>query len=438
MVKYLFLPVFITASLYLFSNESSLIDIDIDSALEKAMTQNYDLKKETLNLLDKKMTFYDSWTVFSPSANMSFSISKKLDSSATSSSSATNNPSFGISISQPLEAKMIFGILQNYYDYKDGKISYEKYKKSLANDIKKNYYSIVLLREQLNLKKQSLANARERYDQSLIQFREGEISELDRMNRELSYKTLIPDYSKAENIFNYSLDQFKILIGIDIDKKINLTTGIPNINFRKIANNYFDGSPDNNLDYELIANRIKRDMNARNAFISQLMPTLSISYVFSDSFQKDPYASGWDNPADWKVSNTISFSVALKLDNILPMSSTQLNIIKSQNTIERDDLDLKKQIVKNKAELKSIRSKIEQILATYENLKFNVELSKQVYKYTVNEFKNGSKNLNDVKDAETAMNDSNIKLLGGQYDMVSLICDLEMLLNVEIKKGDEQ
>ena len=409
-------------------------DVDLDSAIDRALKQNYDLKKESLNLFDKKITVYDSWNIFSPSVSAGFSLSKKYDlPSSNTTSSSTNNPSFSIGISQPIEIKMIFNVIQNYYDYKDGKISFEKYKKNLTGEIKKNYFSLVLMHEQLKLKKVTLDNAKERYEQSIIQFKSGEISELEKMNRELSYKMLSPEYTKAENDYNYSLDQFKILLGIEVEKEIKLTTEIPDMpDVSGIRKKIEDINLENNQELLLANNKVAKDAASRNVYIAQMMPTFSFSYNFTNSFQKDPFTTSWFEK-DWKQSNTIGFNVSWKLDYLLPLSSLQLNIIKMQDSIKRDELDIKKIKERNKSRLDSILARMDQLAESYENLEFNINLSRQVYKYTLNEFKSGSKNMNDLKDAESNMTDAYLKLLAGRYEFISLICDLELLLNVNIE-----
>ena len=197
-----------------------VLKLSLKDSIDLAIKNNLSLKKERFNFKDKEV---DVWTLFNkfyPDLGASSSLNFKPDSAGIN---------FSLSSGYTFNAKTIFEIAETNINYKLGKIGYEQAQKSIVKNIKKLYFRIVLQKKELFIKEKILENAKNRLNKAIIQFKDGEVSDLDKMNEELTYKTLQPEVAKLKNDIKNNLNQFCLLIGLEPNKEVILIDEIPKI-----------------------------------------------------------------------------------------------------------------------------------------------------------------------------------------------------------------
>ncbi len=427
-MKLFFSSIFIILSLnFIFSNDLSqdikVLNLSLNESIGKALKNNLLLNKERLIFEDKKIDYYTVFNKFYPDLNVSGSLGIKEESGSFN---------FSLASSSNFNARMIFEILDAKYSYLIGKTSYDQAKKLLEKNVKKLYFKLVLQKKEITAKEKLLENAKNRFNKSAIQFKQGEISELDKLNEELTYKTIIPEITKLENDLRNNCNQFSLLIGLDSGVRINLTDEIPKIDAAQIEDiNSSKNLLDDNYDLKTLKIKIEKEKNSNNILISSLTPTFRVAYSLSLATAKNIFKDNFEfNPEkDWSDSQNLSFSVSLPIHSAFPFSSNQTGIIKQNSVLKRASLDLANETKKKQIEFLNLILTLKQIGESFEILNFNFKLSEKILKLTENGFYEGSKNFLDVKDAEKNLLDANLKLERAYYEYYENYIELISLLN---------
>lgn len=417
------------------------IKLDIDTAVAKAFENNLSLKNSQIDMNNKILTLATTWNQFIPNTSMSASLGRKDTTStitttthngATESSretETTNSLSAGFNTSLSLNAKMIFDVYQSGLDYKSGKITVKQAKKELEHNVKKTYYNLVLLNEQLFLTEKQIEYAKSNYDTTLLKLEMGMVSEIDRLKSEYSYKSLLPEYSSTKNDYEIGLLNFAQMIGLTANVNIELISPIPEVS--KIDYDEIPKSTlENNLEIQLLKENLKSDKNSLNTYISSLTPSFGLSYSLSSSFSKDFTEDNWfDDTNDWNNSGNFNFSISIPIDSYFPFSSVQTNIIKSTNNILKSKNELQNQIKQTQISVITDTLKLKQLEESLEVLKLNIDIAEKAYNLVEQSYNAGSKGYLDLQDASNNLFDAKLKLLNTKYDYLTTYLDLKYLLN---------
>ena len=214
MTKKTFLTLIIFTVVIIFdlsTTEVKIHKLSLLDVINLSIKNNLDIKKEDMNLKDKMITLYSAINKFYPELSLSSSINSGYDYDK---NVIDNSIKAGFSMSLSLSAKTIFDIRESLLDFDMGKITYEKTRALLLKNLKLSYFNIVLLKDEIKIKEQALKNAENRYKKALIQFKDGEISQLDILNEEYSYKSIIPDLINMKNNCETVRNLCNIIIGI--------------------------------------------------------------------------------------------------------------------------------------------------------------------------------------------------------------------------------
>jgi outer membrane protein TolC len=415
------------------TGDANNLKLDIDTAVSMALSNNLSLKNNKIDLNNKLLKMATSWNTLVPTTNLSVSMGQ-TNSTATvltkRMTTTTNSLGAGFSLNFSLSPQVGFEIVQTVLDYQTGKITYDQAKNTLITDINKAYYNIVLMKQQLDLKQKQMDNTKRNYDLSVIKLERGMISEIDKLKSEYAYKSVIPDYNTLNNTYITAIMNFKIMIGVKNEKDIELVSDIPEISkldYDKISSM----SIENNSDLKILTQSLRTNENLRNTYISALFPSFGISYSASTNFNQDFTKDSWSDPNNWNNSGTFNFSVKMPLDPYFPFSSTQVNMIQTQNNIQKNINDIKNTTLQKKANVSTDILTLKQIEDTINSLKINVDIAQKTYDMTQKLFDAGSKNYLDLQDAQNNLYDSQIKLINARYNYMTNYLDLKTLLNID-------
>jgi len=437
MDKQVLIIIILLISIYGFSQstvqKSEKIELDIDSAVKRAVDHNLTLKNSSLDLDYNRIALYSSWNRFVP--NTSFSGSMGFNRNFRDTDNDTSSISAGFSTSLSLSAKMVFEVRETVLDYYNGMISRMTAERDLKNNVKKIYYSIKIIEEELVIQNSKLENAKTRYDTNLIKFRTGLISEIDRLKSEYDYKSILFDQKKMSDDILLTLMDFKYILSIDDKTEIILTSKLPDaesFDFEKVKKISFE----KNLDLQLLNLQIKSLENSKNIYISSLTPTFSVSYNLSSALNKDMLKDTWSfsNPDDWNNSGTFRLSLSIPVDPLFPFSAVQNNIIKQQYNIAKELNNLTEKKENIKKSIAQIIYNLKGIENDINTLNLNIKIAETGYELTEKLYNASSKSYLELKDAENALIEAKVKLLKSKYEYMFNILDLNDLLNTDIKE----
>lgn len=443
--------------------DDKLINLDIETAVNLALANNLGLENSKIDFAGNKWKIITAWNTFLPDVRMSASLAhsnKSKEDRTFSQPVITDTPPYmsSIDVTAPewminarfdltfnFNAAMIFQVNQSVIDYKNGKISMEQAKKQLILNVKKNYYSLVVLANSINVKKEDLIAAKDRYDQAIENFRNGLKPELDMLSAQVKYELTKPEVLDAENSYNTALVAFKQMLGLKSEVTINFVTPVKTDSKELVLDDLLSRVHDR-LEIRQARLGLQTARNQRNMLLCFLTPSISLMYSMDPTFQFDAfnkdindtgendYESWFENNAEhWKQqSGMFTFSVSLPITSWFPFSKEQVNLIGANYAIKKLKNTVEIATQGAELEIKSLYMKIDKSQKSMEKLALNIELTKKALKQTENAYKAGTIGLGDVQDAQFNLNKAKFMFLSEEFNYTTGLLDLEYAINSEL------
>ncbi|OHD14864.1 MAG: hypothetical protein A2086_12335 [Spirochaetes bacterium GWD1_27_9] len=400
--------------------------IDLQKCLSLTKKNNLDLKIEDIKLNNKKTSLYTSWNDFLPKINGSTGIDNSIKPDKLTTSLKLN-----LNMSLSLNVSNFLNVNQTILDYKSSKITYNYAVKKVEIELTKSFYNILLSEEYIKIKNYSLKNSKNWYELAKKRYNNGEISEIDLLKSQYQYQNLAVEYENELKNHKISLLLLKQILNIDEEKEISIKGQIPEIkDFKFDELSKVDLTK--NIDNQKLTFELESSKNQRNIKIANLTPSLSLGYSVGNSYTLTSNPNNnWDT-----LSSNFSVSISFSLDNLIPFSNTQMELLNTNSAITQNLIEIEKNKHKIKSDLLKIIFELKNTKDNFNNVVFNAEIAKKAYKLTENEYNNGEKSINDVIDGEEILNEANFKILSAKYDFIKNILDLELLLNTDLS-GDK-
>ena len=421
--------------------EESVVRLTIEQAVDYARENSKTLQSSAIDLEIKKRASSYSWNQFMPSVQVTGTMSRKNEVTPISIPGITMPPQpdpteadhwtavGGVSVSWNFSAAMIESIRLAKRDYEAGLISWDQTLRQTELQIEKLFYGLLLQEESLKIQQDSLENARLRMEQARINYLNGLIPELSYIQAQVSYQNMKPSVMKQEQLLKQQLDMFGFLIGLPTGIKIELEGAIEPPHIDLVAQDLVDISMENNPDILLLNKNLeilKLTYSMQN--LQTYIPSLSLSWGFQ------PVIS--DIQENWidKYTDGGSFSATLvwNLTNMLPFSANQQKAKDTKDNIRKMELSL--ETLKENTAL-NIRTQIDNLNQAWANIEAasgNITLAQKSYDMNVTSYQNGTRELLDVKDAESQLNQAKLGLINSKYEYLTGLLDLEYSLNIDL------
>jgi len=440
--------------------------LTIDKAVKLALENNLGLKSSKIDVEMKKRASDLSWNRFIPTVQTSGTMirwnNEKLGSALTGSGTESIIPGVGTSYSDVLSigynlprwglsAGLDFSLNLSYalfkeiegtrVDYEAGLISYETALKQLERDVRKNFYNILVFEENLSLMEQNLKAAGERYEQAKINYSNGLVPELSKLSAQVGYENLKPALSEMELGYTTMLDGFKMLLGIDLSKDINLEGTISvdpvKLNTQKLTETFLP----RRLDMQMMRNSLQSLKIQRSALkLRTMTPMLILGWNMDPAYSLDPWENNWfKNMKDnWnQQSGMLRITLAMSLDSLLPWSSAQAGIKDMGDGIRKMEIGMTQAKTAAEMEIKSLVMQLNKSMIQLETLDLNVNLAEKAYSMSMEAYNAGSKELLEVEDSERDLSNAKLEVLKEKYKYNTGILDLEYALNANLKEIKE-
>lgn len=421
--------------------EEPVVRLTIEQAVDYARENSKTLQSSAIDLEIKKRASSYSWNQFMPSVQVTGTMSRKNEVTQMSLPFPGMPPQpdpteadhwtavGGVSVSWNFSAAMIESIRLAKRDYEAGLISWDQTLRQTELQIEKLFYGLLLQEESLKIQQDSLENARLRMEQARINYLNGLIPELSYIQAQVSYQNMKPSVMKQEQLLKQQLDMFGFLIGLPTGIKIELEGAIEPPHIDLVAQDLVDISMENNPDILLLNKNLeilKLTYSMQN--LQTYIPSLSLSWGFQ------PVIS--DIQENWidKYTDGGSFSATLvwNLTNMLPFSANQQKAKDTKDNIRKMELSL--ETLKENTAL-NIRTQIDNLNQAWANIEAasgNITLAQKSYDMNVTSYQNGTRELLDVKDAESQLNQAKLGLINSKYEYLTGLLDLEYSLNIDL------
>lgn len=423
--------------------EEPVVRLTIEQAVDYSRENSKTLQSSAIDLEIKKRASSYSWNQFMPSVQVTGTMSRKNEVTPMSISipgypmppqpDPTEADHWtavgGVSVSWNFSAAMIESIRLAKRDYEAGLISWDQTLRQTELQIEKLFYGLLLQEESLKIQQDSLENARLRMEQARINYLNGLIPELSYIQAQVSYQNMKPSVMKQEQLLKQQLDMFGFLIGLPAGTKIELEGAIEPPRIELVAQDLVDISMENNPDILLLNKNLeilKLTYSMQN--LQTYIPSLSLSWGFQPVVS-DIQENWIDNYTD---GGSFSATLVWNLTNMLPFSANQQKAKDTKDNIRKMELSL--ETLKENTAL-NIRTQIDNLNQAWANIEAasgNITLAQKSYDMNVTSYQNGTRELLDVKDAESQLNQAKLGLINGKYEYLTGLLDLEYSLNIDL------
>lgn len=445
------------------SNKKERLVLTVDDAVNYALKNNQSLKSAAIDLEIKKRANSNSWNTFLPTVGVSGTAARTTDIDSTLQSAngslqmmnliGTLHPESRIPASSLYEdeEKLHWAVVGNVgvswafnlamvsqiqiakKQYESGLISYDTSCTKMEMNIRKLFYGLLIQQENLKINKDSLANAKARYEQAEINYRNGLTPELQVLNSQVTYENKKPDVLKAENQLSQSFDTFAFLLGLPYGTKIELKGDInPEdviVDASELVNDYISSSNEI-LSMKKTIEIAKLGLNAKK--LSVFTPSLAVNYSYNPLFYSfGEWKSGSDISDNGSLSLTIAFSDVLSW---LPWSSASQGIKDIKQQIAQAELGYEQLVNNAEVEIHKLVDNLEVAKVNIQSMEANVALAQKAYTSTLRAFNNGTQEWLSVRESDASLQQARLGLMNEKFNYISAVLDLEEKLNTKLLK----
>jgi len=294
----------------------------------------------------------------------------------------------------------------------------------INGDVKKSFYNVLLLKEVINLNKQSITNAQENLRVVEARYKAGVALEYDYIRAKVQVETLKPQLTQSENNLQIAKKLLKNTIGLKDEQDIDVSGSL-----------IYDstevwGSMDNLIKNISEKNVTVRQLKLTKKINEQLVDVdyanyLPKFYLFGQ-YQIQANENDGRSISNYRFFNSVVAGIGLTWD---------LNLFRNSYKEEQSIIEVKKteeQIVKVKELLKT---QTESVVLKLEDAKNRIQSQSEVvitaergYELANVSYKNGVLNQIDVVDAELALSQTKLAYIQAIYDYLIARTELEQLL----------
>jgi outer membrane protein TolC len=316
--------------------------------------------------------------------------------------------------------------------YEGGLISHEKAKAQLERDVRKTYYNMLLMQEQIELQRESLAAAERQVETARASYRAGLTPELTWLQAQVDRENKKPQIDQAEKGLKTSMAQFALNLGLSYDTQFELIpmedpAGFVPLDVQELIAVASAGKPEiMELKNQILQLESSRKAQALSLFTPNLSVQWQTSFGMWDNVNNfHPFKETWEgNPGS--LSITLSFS----LNNLLPFGSGQQGLKDLEDSLKTARIGLAQAIQGAEIEIYSTILNLAQVQTSLDAQKGTVDLAERTYRLTETAYRNGLRTLVEVQNAELALRTAKSNIVNQQFTYLQGLIDLEYAIGV--------
>ena len=300
-----------------------------------------------------------------------------------------------------------------------------------VSSVKQAYYAILFAKQAYNVYNSVYENAVENFRLTEMRYNAAKASELDYTRAKSNVAAAIPNLYNAENAVELALWQLKAVMGIDLDRNIDVAGTLEEYAgtmFSDIAEGN-EASLDGNSTLRQLA--AQAEMMARQIRMQQYayLPTLSLTFSYSYLTQSDIFnLSQWK----WFPSSTIGLSLSIPI-----FSGGQRYHAIKQTRVQADELELQRENTERQLRI-GIRQSLgtmDTAMRTYDASKEALASAEKAYDIAVKSYQLGKSTLTDLNNTELVLTQSKLAVSQAIYNFVIAKAGLEQTLGYDFNEN---
>ena len=217
-------------------------------------------------------------------------------------------------------------------------------KQDLVNQVTKAYYQLMLTQDSYDVLQKSYKLAEDNYNIVNAKYRQGTVSEFDKITAEVQMRSVKPSVISAGNAVTLSKLQLKVLMGITADVDIKIDDSLAAyegvVFANQLDNTVHEGLVNNTTMKQLELNRLMLQKNIKS-LRTNFMPTLGLGYSYqyqsmnNDSWNVFNYNYG--------SSSSLVFSLSIPLYKASNFTKLKSNRIQMRQ-LDQNRLDTERKL----------------------------------------------------------------------------------------------
>jgi outer membrane protein len=424
---------FVIAALLLssVSRGQEVLRLSLEKALEIAQSENPTIKVADKEIEKKQYAKKGVIAGLFPNINASggytYTIKKQVFAMMGQSIKVgqSNNWNAGLGLSLPIFAPTLTKSIE--LSVKDVELAVESArpsKQDLVNQVTKAYYQLLLAQDSYEVLKKSYAHSEANYEVVNNKFKQGVVSEYDKIHAEVQVRNLKPSVISAENAVNLTKLQLKVLIGLDANQNMEIEGNLANYENSMYAEAL-------NVDTTMIDNNTQlRQMKLQGEMLdkqlqvnkSAYLPSVVLSSQFSYVSMNEDFKFG---NYKWNPYSTVGLSLSIPIfdGNARSYKVKQTKLQMEQLSLNK--LNLRRSLdVQMKNYMDNIQKSIEQVGSNKKSVKQAEKgclIAQKIYEV-------GKGTILELNDSELALTQSKLSYNQSIFDYLSAKADLEKVL----------
>ena len=329
------------------------LTLNLDKALEIALSDNPTIKVAEGEIALKKVSHKEAWQNLLPEASISGTMSHTItapqfsigDQTVKMGKDKANTATGTLNISLPLFAPAVYRAMS--MTKTDIELAVEKSrasKQDLVNQVTKAYYQLMLTQDSYDVLQKSYKLAEDNYNIVNAKYRQGTVSEFDKITAEVQMRSVKPSVISAGNAVTLSKLQLKVLMGITADVDIKIDDSLAAyegvVFANQLDNTVHEGLVNNTTMKQLELNRLMLQKNIKS-LRTNFMPTLGLGYSYqyqsmnNDSWNVFNYNYG--------SSSSLVFSLSIPLYKASNFTKLKSNRIQMRQ-LDQNRLDTERKL----------------------------------------------------------------------------------------------
>ena len=401
------------------------LDMTVDEAVSMALANNQSLQSSALDVQMAKDASEVSWNGFLPTVQASGTLYRSNEVSTAMQLAGLDGSGFNgnLSFSFNFNPALLTNMELSRQKYLAGQITYEQAKAETVRNVKKLFYAILLQQRSLAMQQATLANTKERMEQAQNLYAQGYATELTVLQAQVGYENLKATTLKSEQAVAQQLANFAFLLHLDGGEPLHLVGEIEP-EFKAIDLQQCLARIGARYD---IAGLLKQKdilLVQREAIDRQIwIPSVSIGFSLQPIHAN--ITDSWFDGSNWSDNGSSSMTVAWNLTNLLPWSSGRQNAKVLEDNVRKMDLQLSMLKESAQLQIKNLLTTLEQAEQAIASSERSISLAEKSYEMTMSAYGAGAKELLDVRDSESQLNQAKLGKLSEQYNYLTALLDLE-------------
>ncbi|MCB0415587.1 MAG: TolC family protein [Bdellovibrionales bacterium] len=382
----------------IFSLDAMARTMTVDESVEQALRYSPALQLQNNKMEQVKHEYRSALGGALPHISLSYDFNKFNEKPVISGFSLNSDfeRTLGVTITQPIYA---FGAVTHVIKAADAAIEMSKLGKAvtvreLKYGVKLSYYSVLLAQKQLEIANESLKNAKANLGILQSYFASGRPPQQDLIRLQADVAARSSQVQEAAKGFEQAKTQFKILLGLSLDEKVDLV----DIEFKESAflseKDLMDEMMKGQPQLKIVDKQVEYADRMARAQESKVFPRLGAFYNYSSSERSN---RGWSDTDSTINSSVIGLNLSW---DIWSGGTNRADIEKAhnmKNAAEIEKIKQKDQLVQMLSDKVTEYNRLMQMRGNDRN---TVKLAQQSFKVSQNRFKTGKTSVTELNGAE--------------------------------------